>query len=76
MLFRSLLNDLEKQVIAEAFQFSGENQVRTAALLGISRNVVRALLRKHGLFVSQRRTLHNGPRSQRVTAMSGSTRRR
>jgi DNA-binding NtrC family response regulator len=70
------LNDLEKQVVAEAFKFTGENQVRTAALLGISRNVVRALLRKHGLFVSRRRTLRNGPRSQRVPAMSGSTRRR
>jgi DNA-binding NtrC family response regulator len=70
------LNDLEKQVIAEAFKFTGENQVRTAALLGISRNVVRALLRKHGLFVSQRRTLRNGPRAQRVPAISGATRRR
>jgi len=69
------LNDLEKQVIAEAFKFTGENQVRTAALLGISRNVVRALLRKHGLFVSQRRTPRNGPRSQRAPAMSGSARR-
>jgi DNA-binding protein Fis len=29
--------------------------VRTAALLGISRNVLRTLLRKHGLLVIRRR---------------------
>ena len=70
-----LLNDLESQVIAEAFKFADENQVRTAALLGISRNVVRTLLRKHGLFMSRRREPRGGPRSLRVPAMSGSTRR-
>jgi DNA-binding NtrC family response regulator len=71
-----LLDDLESQIIAEAFRFTGENQVRTAALLGISRNVVRTLLRKHGLFISRRRKPRGGPRSVRVPAMSGSTRRR
>jgi DNA-binding NtrC family response regulator len=70
-----LLNDLENRVIAEAFKFTGENQVRTAALLGISRNVVRTLLRKHGLFISQSRKPHGGARSLRVPAISGSTRR-
>lgn len=71
-----LLDDLERQVIAEAFKFTGENQVRTAALLGISRNVVRTLLRKHGLFISRRRKSPGSPRSLRVPAMSGSTRPR
>jgi DNA-binding NtrC family response regulator len=69
-----LLSDLENQIVAEAFKFAGENQVRTAALLGISRNVLRTLLRKHGLFMSRHRK-PRGARSLRVPAMSGSTRR-
>jgi DNA-binding NtrC family response regulator len=69
-----LLSDLENRIVAEAFKFAGENQVRTAALLGISRNVLRTLLRKHGLFMSRHRKPRGG-RSLRVPAMSGSTRR-
>jgi DNA-binding NtrC family response regulator len=69
-----LLSDLENQIVAEAFKFAGENQVRTAALLGISRNVLRTLLRKHGLFMSRHRKARGG-RSLRVPAMSGSTSR-
>ena len=45
----ALLSNLENQIVAEAFRYTGQNQVRTAALLGISRNVLRTLLRKHGL---------------------------
>ncbi len=45
----SLFTDLENQVVAEAFRFSGQNQVRAASLLGISRNVLRTLLKRHGL---------------------------
>lgn len=45
----ALLSNLEHQIVAEAFRFTGQNQVRTAAVLGISRNVLRTLLRKHGL---------------------------
>jgi DNA-binding NtrC family response regulator len=45
-----LLERLEGQVVAEAFRFTGRNQVRTAALLGISRNVLRTLLKKHGMY--------------------------
>lgn len=47
---RRLLERLEGQVVGEAFLFTGRNQVRTAALLGISRNVLRTLLKKHGLY--------------------------
>ncbi len=50
-----LLKSLENQIIAEAFHFTGRNQVRTAELLGISRNVLRTLLRKHGVFLARRR---------------------
>jgi DNA-binding NtrC family response regulator len=45
-----LLERVEGQVVEDAFRFSGGNQVRTAALLGISRNVLRTLLKKHGLY--------------------------
>ncbi|MBV1776855.1 sigma-54 dependent transcriptional regulator [Burkholderiaceae bacterium DAT-1] len=44
-----LFNRLEWQIITTAFNLTGENQVRTASLLGISRNVLRTLLKKHGL---------------------------
>ncbi|MES2886832.1 MAG: sigma-54 dependent transcriptional regulator [Pseudomonadota bacterium] len=43
-----LFNDLERVIVEEAFRDSGFNQVRSAALLGISRNVMRTLLKKHG----------------------------
>jgi DNA-binding NtrC family response regulator len=51
-----LLESVENQVVAEAFRFTGRNQVRTATVLGISRNVLRTLLRKHGLFNVRRRS--------------------
>jgi DNA-binding NtrC family response regulator len=56
---KRLLSDLENQVVAEAFRFTGRNQVRTAELLGISRNVLRTLLRKHGLLIPRRRKPRN-----------------
>ncbi len=45
----SLFNDLEQLIIEEAYRECGFNQVRSAALLGISRNVLRTLLKRHGL---------------------------
>jgi DNA-binding NtrC family response regulator len=45
----SLLRDVERRLIGDAFQYCAFNQVRTAELLGISRNVVRTLLKRHGL---------------------------
>lgn len=52
-LFRTgaadIYNSLEAQLVVEAFAHSGQNQVRSAALLGISRNVMRTLLKKHRL---------------------------
>jgi DNA-binding NtrC family response regulator len=44
----NLFNDLERLVIEEAYRDCGQNQVRSAAMLGISRNVLRTLLKKHG----------------------------
>ena len=57
---RRLLDQLEGRVIAEAFHFTGRNQVRTAALLGISRNVLRTLLKKHRLYEIRAYTSANG----------------
>ena len=44
----NLFNDLERVLVDEAFRFSRYNQVRAASLLGLSRNVLRTLLKKHG----------------------------
>jgi DNA-binding NtrC family response regulator len=44
---------VEKLVVGEAFRLSGHNQVQTASLLGISRNVVRTLLKRHGYLAAE-----------------------
>ena len=50
-----LYDEVEGLLVTEAFRTAGENQVHTALLLGISRNVVRTLLKKHGLLRSSRK---------------------
>jgi DNA-binding NtrC family response regulator len=45
----SLFHDLERLIVTEAYRHCGNNQVQSAALLGISRNVLRTLLKRHGL---------------------------
>ncbi len=45
----SLFDDLERLIVEEAYRHCGSNQVQSAALLGISRNVLRTLLKRHGL---------------------------
>jgi DNA-binding NtrC family response regulator len=49
----SLYSDLERLIVTEAFSFARQNQVHSAALLGLSRNVLRTLLKRHGLIVQQ-----------------------
>ncbi|MDR3414745.1 MAG: sigma-54 dependent transcriptional regulator [Nevskia sp.] len=44
----NLFNELERLIVDEAFRHSRYNQVRAASALGISRNVLRTLLKKHG----------------------------
>lgn len=44
-----LLRDVERRLVEDAYRHCESNQVRTAELLGISRNVVRTLLKRHGL---------------------------
>jgi sigma-54-specific transcriptional regulator len=45
----------EAVVIATAYEFCEGNQVRTARTLGMSRNVLRTLLKRHGLLAAQQR---------------------
>ncbi|HLT63315.1 MAG TPA: sigma-54 dependent transcriptional regulator [Pseudohongiella sp.] len=44
-----LLEKLENLIINETWRYSGNNQVHTAALLDVSRNVARTLLKRHDL---------------------------
>jgi len=57
-LFRSpgenLLRDIEELVVCEAYAFCRFSQVRTAQLLGVTRNTVRTLLVRHGLLQENR----------------------
>jgi len=42
-------HNLENLIVHEAFHYVRSNQVHAASLLGISRNVIRTLLKRHGL---------------------------
>lgn len=44
-----LLQTVEAALVHAAFAQSGENQVRSARLLGVTRNTMRTLLKRHGL---------------------------
>ncbi|MEK7989254.1 UPF0175 family protein, partial [Burkholderia contaminans] len=50
----SLLRDIEELVVCEAFEHCRFSQVRTAALLGVTRNTMRTLLARYGLLNEQR----------------------
>jgi aliphatic sulfonates family ABC transporter substrate-binding protein len=56
-----LHEDVEEILYRTAFRFSHENQVRTARLLGISRNIVRARLIRYGLIASSSRSAREAP---------------
>ena len=45
----SVLDLVEEALIGRALEMSGYNQVRTARLLGISRNTLRHRIKKYGL---------------------------
>ena len=49
-----LLRDIEELVVCEAFEHCRFSQVRTAALLGVTRNTMRTLLARHGLLSDPR----------------------
>jgi len=45
----SLFDTVESALVHAAFNHAGQNQVRAAKVLGITRNVLRTLLKRHGL---------------------------
>jgi sigma-54 dependent transcriptional regulator len=47
----SIHEHVEARLLQIAFQKSGMNQVRTAQALGISRNVLRTMLKRHGMIL-------------------------
>jgi len=55
----SLFNELEHLIVEEAYRECGSNQVRSASMLGISRNVLRTLLKKHGMLGDSTAALDN-----------------
>jgi DNA-binding NtrC family response regulator len=48
-----LFDRVEGLVVQEAFHHAGRNQVHAAALLGVTRNVMRTLLKRYGLIGNQ-----------------------
>jgi DNA-binding NtrC family response regulator len=46
-----LLRDIERRIVVDAYRYCDSNQVQTAELLGVSRNVIRTLLKRHGLLI-------------------------
>ena len=46
----------ERLLVTTAFEYCGGNQVRTARRLGISRNILRSLLKRHGLLSEEPRS--------------------
>jgi len=67
-----LLRDIEKRVVVDAYRHCECNQVRTAELLGVSRNVIRTLLKRHGLLIDDE--THDGygvPERATYAARSG-----
>jgi aliphatic sulfonates family ABC transporter substrate-binding protein len=74
----ALHDEVEEAVFRTAYRFSDNNQLRTARLLGVSRNVVRARLLQYGLLGSalkrepdQAATSVRGGRSQGIRLRIG-----
>jgi len=44
----NLFDQLEQLIVSEAFKYSKHNQVHAAVSLGVTRNVMRTLLKRHG----------------------------
>jgi sigma-54-specific transcriptional regulator len=61
-----LHSQIEACVFTEAFEHSYRNQVRTSSLLGISRNIVRAQLKRFGLIAERAQDVAGLSRSARA----------
>jgi aliphatic sulfonates family ABC transporter substrate-binding protein len=75
-LFKSerpnLHHEIEEILFRTAYAFSGKNQLRTARLLGVSRNVVRARLLAHGILSIAPQPIEAGKATPSSTVSSGS----
>jgi DNA-binding NtrC family response regulator len=56
-----LFDRIEGLIVQEAFHHAGRNQVHAAALLGVTRNVMRTLLKRYGFIAAVRRERGAGP---------------
>jgi sigma-54-specific transcriptional regulator len=56
----NVLEEIDAVIFRAAFDVAQENQVRTARLLGISRNIVRSRLMRHGLIAPDSRRSSSG----------------
>ncbi|WP_372362371.1 hypothetical protein ACCQ10_04630 [Xanthomonas sp. NCPPB 1325] len=61
---------VKEQLFRAAYRHCDQNQVRTAALLGVSRNVVRARLIAQGELVVNTRSGRGAPARRRMTVPS------
>jgi sulfonate transport system substrate-binding protein len=69
----NLHHEIEEILFRAAYAFSGKNQLRTARLLGVSRNVVRARLLEHGVLSSASQP-HEAKIATASSAVSGGSR--
>jgi sigma-54-specific transcriptional regulator len=64
----ALYHRVEERLLRAAYHFCDRNQVQTAKLLGISRNIVRARLMQYGDIAGSPRTPSSRPRDEQPTA--------
>ena len=62
-----LFGQVEATLVKTAYEFCHGNQVQTARLLGLSRNVLRTLLKRHGLLETSRDLAEESARVMPVT---------
>lgn len=56
---QDLYERIDQRLMISAYRFCQRNQLQTARLLGISRNVVRARLIAHGALIGARRSVES-----------------
>lgn len=64
-------DNLESLIVHEAFNHVRSNQVHASALLGISRNVMRTLLKRHGLLIDNGYKSSDGDTYDKDSSTSG-----
>ncbi|WP_442979420.1 helix-turn-helix domain-containing protein, partial [Salmonella enterica] len=62
-----LFQSVEETLVRTAFARSGDNQVRAARALGITRNTLRTLLKRHGLLAESAAAARDDDDDHRVS---------